>query len=170
MTWLAEPHIKHKTSVIAGLKEFMTEGRYPNIDLAWVDLHFSEWVQQLLNAEKEPFPDGIVKESIYWIMDLEEYVGRISLRHELNDKLRAFGGHIGYEVRPSRRREGQGTRALALILGKARRLGLDRVMLTCDETNIGSRKIIQTNGGVHEDTHLVEGRDVPIMRWWIELR
>lgn len=169
MTWLAEPHPKYQASVITGIKEFQAEGRNLYLDIDWIDAHFSAWVTQLHNAKLDQQPDGRVPESFYWIMDEDEYVGRISLRHALNDKLRRFGGHIGYEVRPTRRREGHGKRALTLMLDIARKHNLDKVMLTCDDSNIGSQKIIQANGGVHEDTIMVDGRDIPTMRWWIDL-
>ncbi|MFJ4905083.1 GNAT family N-acetyltransferase [Streptomyces sp. NPDC093249] len=60
-------------------------------------------------------------------------------------------GHIGYSVRPSARRRGVATRALAALLPRARALGLDRTLLTCEEDNTGSARTIERNGGVLED-------------------
>ena len=83
--------------------------------------------------------------------DGPQVVGRISLRHELTAWLLEVGGHIGYAVRPSARRRGHATRALALMLPVAADHGLDRVLVTCDVDNVGSRRVIEANGGVLED-------------------
>lgn len=67
-----------------------------------------------------------------------EYVGRVSLRHRLNAGLEAWGGHIGYEVRPSVRGRGYGHALLAGMLPHARTLGLERALLHCDDSNAAS--------------------------------
>lgn len=79
-----------------------------------------------------------------------EYVGRVSLRHRLNAGLEAWGGHIGYEVRPSVRGRGYGHALLAGILPPARTLGLERVLLHCDDSNAASICIIEKAGGMLE--------------------
>ncbi|MFY9634598.1 MAG: GNAT family N-acetyltransferase, partial [Cellulosimicrobium cellulans] len=72
------------------------------------------------------------------------------------------GGHIGYSVRPSARRRGHASAALAAALPMARDLGISRALLTCDEDNFGSRATIEKNGGVYEDTR--NGK----RRYWID--
>jgi predicted acetyltransferase len=99
-----------------------------------------------------PRPEHIVLCTYYWITDGDEVVGFLALRHELTPWLLEEGGHIGYSVRPSRRREGHASRALALALIRAKELGLERVLLTCDEDNLGSRRTIENAGGVYEDS------------------
>jgi predicted acetyltransferase len=91
------------------------------------------------------------------------------VRHRLTPQLTQIGGHIGYAVRPGARRQGVGTALLALALAEARKLGLTRVLLTCDVSNIGSARIIQRNGGVLEDERNVPGHPEPIARYWIAL-
>ena len=78
-------------------------------------------------------------------------VGFLAFRHELNAFLLEEGGHIGYAVRPARRREGHATRALGLAVRRAAELGLDRVLVTCDDDNVPSAATIIGNGGVLED-------------------
>lgn len=91
----------------------------------------------------------------------DEYLGRLSIRHELTDGLREFGGHIGYVVRPSARRQGNAGAMLAASLPIARGLGIDAALLTCDATNAGSRRVIESSGGVFEDQR--EER----LRFWV---
>lgn len=119
-------------------------------------------------SQQPPFPGG-VGQTLFWAVDEDGYIGRLAIRHALNDSLRIFGGHIGYNVRPSRRREGHGTRMLALALPHTRNLGIERVLITCDETNIGSRKIIAANGGVLEKVVQLGFREEPTLHWWIDL-
>jgi predicted acetyltransferase len=98
-----------------------------------------------------------------------EFIGRISIRHQLTDMLTVYGGHIGYEIRPSMRRRGYGTLMLKLVLPEAYRLGLTRVLITCDDTNIPSAKIIESNGGVLIDVQQLDFRPVPTRRYWIAI-
>ena len=97
-------------------------------------------------------------------------VGRASIRHELNDRLRQEGGHIGYAVLPAYRRRGYATEILRQSLIIARAHGVGRALLTCDDDNIGSIRTIEKNGGILEN--VVDGPDLdkPKRRYWIELR
>lgn len=97
-----------------------------------------------------------VPSTAYWITDGDdqeagEVIGFLHLRHELDDHLLEEGGHIGYSIRPARRREGHAGRALALGLHRAAGLGIERVLVTCDVDNDASRRTIERNGGVLED-------------------
>jgi predicted acetyltransferase len=130
-------------------------------------------VDVLLDEEHIVWPgpggDGKVPSTYFWIVDDaadgsggDEFVGYLALRHYLNAWLLEEGGHIGYSVRPSRRREGHATRALLLALEQAAALGLDRVLVTADEDNVPSQQVITGAGGVYEDTR--NGK----RRYWIE--
>ena len=100
-------------------------------------------------------PDGWVPASQYWYMANESTViGFSSLRHFLTPSLEDLGGHISYVVRPQYRRQGHGTQLLASTLSKAKELGLDKVLLTTDMHNIGSRKVIEHNGGTLKEEYL----------------
>ncbi len=101
--------------------------------------------------------------SYFWVTDGHEVIGSLAVRHELSAWLLEEGGHIGYSIRPSRRREGHASRALALALDRARDLGLDRVLITCDLDNEPSRRTIERNGGVLEDVRAGK------RRYWVEL-
>ncbi len=95
-----------------------------------------------VNLEK-----GRVPSTLYWVIVGNKVVGRVDIRHKLNKNLRVIGGHIGYTVVPSERRKGYGTQMLKLALGKTHKLGIKNALVTCDATNIGSKKIIEHNGG-----------------------
>jgi predicted acetyltransferase len=124
------------------------------------------FVDQLLEYADHDrvLPDGMVHCDYYWIVDGDpaEVVGFLAFRHELNAFLLEEGGHIGYAVRPGRRREGHATRALGLAVRRAAELGLDRVLVTCDIDNRASAATIVGNGGVLEDVR--KGKE----RYWIE--
>ncbi|WEK61875.1 MAG: GNAT family N-acetyltransferase [Candidatus Microbacterium colombiense] len=117
-----------------------------------------------------PLPDDFVHNDLYWIVDEGVVVGFLSLRHELNEWLREAGGHIGYAVRESRRRRGYASTALALGLDRARELGLDRVLVTCDDDNIASARTIEGAGGVLQDVSDQSARGHALLRrYWIQL-
>jgi predicted acetyltransferase len=104
-----------------------------------------------------------VPSTVFWYIAGEYYLGTLVVRHELTPELAEVGGHIGYHVVAPWRRQGHATRMLAAGLAECRRLGLGRVLLTCDPGNEPSRKVIVANGGVPDDRK--RGED----RFWITL-
>lgn len=99
-----------------------------------------------------------------------DVVGRASIRHELTEKLLELGGHIGYAVRPAFRRRGYATRILRMSLEVLRGLNVDRALVTCDEDNVGSARVITTCGGVLEDVRQGGPGQAAKRRYWIDLR
>ncbi|WP_245866036.1 GNAT family N-acetyltransferase [Prauserella marina] len=94
-------------------------------------------------------------------------VGRTSVRHTLDDALLRVGGHIGYAVLPPYRRRGYATEILRQSVIVARSLGVDRILVTCDEDNAASATVIEANGGRWENT-LPAGPGRPgKRRYWI---
>jgi len=109
-------------------------------------------------------PEDLVVSDCYWIAQDDVVIGFLMVRHSLdNEFLRTQGGHIGYSVRPSYRRRGHASRALGLALGRARELGLDRVLVTCDLDNVASARTIESQGGVFESVYGDK------RRYWIAL-
>ena len=96
-----------------------------------------------------------------------QIVGRASIRFELNDFLLREGGHIGYGVLRQHRRRGYATEILRQSLIIARAEGVDRVLVTCDEVNVGSRTVIESCGGRLESV-VNTGDGVPKRRYWID--
>jgi predicted acetyltransferase len=71
----------------------------------------------------------------------------LAIRHRLTPALEQLGGHIGYDVRPSARRQGHATAMLAAALPIARSLGISQALVMCDRTNIASQRVIEAGGG-----------------------
>ena len=114
----------------------------------------------------------------YWLIQEDQsgqthWLGRVDIRHQLNDYLRRIGGHIGYVIAPSARKQGYGKKILALALEKIRaghpQLDSDQAILTCDETNFASKKIIESNGGVFAGYTKQAAPRPRKLRYWIPL-
>lgn len=112
-------------------------------------------------------PRTFVPNSYYVGVVGGEIVGRVSLRHELNDFLAACGGHIGYGVTPGFRGRGYATRMLGLALRRAADLRIERALLFCNDENLASRRVIEKNGGEYNGrVRHPEGQ--MMRRYWIE--
>ena len=174
MTALARPDVRLHRSWAAAMSEQHSEGLHVSGSGLWMVPEAEQWdltesgcarfVQVLLAAEDEPDGDDMVPCEFYWVTDGadEEVVGFLAIRTRLNDWLFNEGGHIGFGIRPSRRREGHAARALALAVRRCAELGIDRALVTCDEDNVASARTIEHGGGVHEDTR--NGK----RRYWID--
>ena len=172
MAALVDPDLALKDSFLAAMGEFAEEGRSGDGSGIGRDLEqwtgrwesdggFAAYVAEKLD-EREHLADRdwVLCTNLWWV-DEAGYIGRMSIRHTLNDWLADVGGHIGYDVRRSRRREGHATAMLAAALPVARDLGIEKALLTCDEDNIASRLVIERNGGVLEDVR--KGK----LRYWV---
>ena len=131
---------------------------------------FDAWLRGMQNRYAgRDLPEGFVRENFYLCYDGAEMVGVFSLKFELTDFLRNFGGHIGYAVRPSRRNRGLATQILAQGLQLARDFGFESVLCVCDEDNYASEKVIVRNGGKCENRLYDPDEHVWVKRYWIAL-
>jgi predicted acetyltransferase len=96
-----------------------------------------------------------------WFVDWPDYIGTVIIRHRLTPALAREGGHIGYHVVPRHRGRGHATQMLAQAKPACQALGLTELLITCGEDNIGSRRVIEANGGVLE--RIVDGE----ARYWL---
>lgn len=169
MLVLVEPAMMYKQPCLEAVREFHAVGEY-DVDVEQLAAQFEDLIARL-DAAKNPtsVPAGELPYQDFWLMEDGEWIGKLTLRTTINERYLYAGGHIGYEIRPSKRRCGYGTALLRLGLEKAREQGLTRALLTCDETNIGSRKIIEANGGQLDNAVEIAGQTARKLRYWISL-
>ena len=123
------------------------------------------------HSRGENLPAGHVPSTFLFAFDGPAIVGRVTIRHELNDFLLREGGHIGYVVVPEYRRRGYATAILRQSVELAHaRLGIAPLLITCMDDNVGSIKTIERNGGVLENVVAVPGLSTPKRRYWIDRR
>ena len=129
-----------------------------------------DWLQELKKrSSKDTVPKGLVPSSTYLaVREKDNYiVGMIDIRHYLNEYLTQVGGHIGYGVRKTERNKGYAKQMLKLALEKCKELKIKRVLITCDEDNIASEKVILSANAKLEDIRNVDGENKK--RFWIDL-
>ena len=167
---LVRPTAQFKNSYLAAISELRAYKLNSSIDFDLAEMDFDDFVRTLNDrAEGKGLPEGYVPDSIFWLVDNDEFVGDVRIRHRLNDHLLHVGGHIGYYIRESKRGQGYGNKTLAMALPKAKELGILRVLITCDETNVASRRIIEKNGGILEDKRPNPEGGPDKLRFWISL-
>ena len=126
------------------------------------------FVAGLLAKETTPVPPAVA-ESVYWAVIDDDVVGFIALRHHLNERLARFGGHVGYEVRPSARRQGVATAMLGLLLRTERARSIGRILVTCAPSNAASRTTIERNGGALDGIVFVDEVQRETCHYWIDV-
>jgi predicted acetyltransferase len=130
---------------------------------------FADYVTRLQEWSRGVnLPEGYVPASFYVGVVDGAIVGRLSLRHALNDFLRLAGGHIGYGVRRSQRGRGYAKAMLRQSLPLAAAVGIERALVLCDVDNAASRKVIEANGGVFESIIEDPKSGAARRRYWIE--
>ena len=131
-----------------------------------------EFIRKCLDYESpETLPSDkvIATQFLFVRLSDDRLVGMLQVRHYFNDYLSKFGGHIGYSVRPSERRRGYAKEMLKSALPFCRDIGLDKVLITCIDGNIGSERTIVSCGGVYESTVYEPHEAVYLKRFWIDL-
>jgi predicted acetyltransferase len=133
-------------------------------------MRFADYLAVLAQqARGENLPPNHVPSTFLFAFDDSRIVGRVSIRHRLNDFLLRLGGHIGYVVVPEFRRRGYATAMLRQSVEIAhRQLGIGRVLVTCDDDNVGSIRTIEKNGGVVENVVTAPGVTTSKRRYWID--
>jgi predicted acetyltransferase len=165
---LLRPTKKYEKSWRKALKEFEKEKRRGFWNIPNKPTHIIEYIKRTNNYSKgKNLPDYWVQADTYWLIDKNKFVGHINVRHRLTNKLKRVGGHIGYAIAPSERNKGYGNKILELVLPKVKVLKLKKVLLTCDDSNIASWKIIEKNTGKLKN--IIKVKEKKVRRYWIKL-
>ncbi|MCM3572619.1 GNAT family N-acetyltransferase [Mesobacillus subterraneus] len=169
--YLVKPNIKLEKEYLEFYEEWKVSGEKlaPSV-IRKAPSDFAGMVDYFLNNEKGiNLPEGWVHNSTYWLVNENNRVlGATNIRHELTERLYNSEGHIGCGIRPSERRKGFGTKILSLSLEKMHELGISKVLVTCNEGNVGSERAILKNGGKEDVSYTEENGNV-VKRFWIDL-
>ncbi len=177
-TQLISPSIDMAEAFITAAQDYRAHGErcyQRELEERGLDLDrhfdFGEYIRAVkADADGDSLAPDRAPQSSFWLIDDSRRVifGTSRLRHYLTAENEIVGGHIGYDVPPSQRRNGYGTVLLKMTLQKAREMGLNRVLVTCDADNVGSQKVILHNGGVLENEVYSDEDRKMVMRYWIE--
>lgn len=164
------PNKAYYQSYIDAIEEYREHGvsTYAFLDVNKYDIF--EKVENYRTGNN--LPENYVKSTYLWLVDEGEFIGEVSIRHNLTDSLLRFGGNIGYGIRYAKWNKGIGTIMLSMALNYAKDvLGLHKVLITCNDDNFGSARIIEKNGGILEDkiTNNIDGLDRITRRYWINI-
>ena len=168
---LVKPDLSYADEIIKYKEESLKEN--PLINGAAGLNNFSsieDWLEELKKRSSEAtVPEGLVPLSTYLgVREKDNYIiGMIDIRHYLNDFLKQFGGNIGYGVRKTEKNKGYAKQMLKLALEKCKELKIKKVLITCDEDNIASEKVILSANAKFEDIRNIDGENKK--RFWIDL-
>jgi len=145
---LETPSEKYIDSFFEAMAEFAVEG-IPQVSEDMTREQFPAYVQRLHDQSiGKNLKEGHIPSKEFWIIDDEGFAGRIILGLTYTPSSDRVGHHVGYAVRPSKRRQGYATNALECLLIEARKLDIYKLMPSCGADNVASRKVIEKNGGV----------------------
>ena len=171
---LALPTAEYRDEISAYRREFLDAG--DSMDGTGMLRRMADPMEWLAATEQcrhaETVPSGWVQATQFLCVREtdQRVVGMIQVRHGFNMFLKAYGGHIGYSVRPSERRKGYASWMLDAVKPFCRSVGLTSMMVTCLTGNDASRKVILKNGGVFDGTVYEPVEKQYIERYWISLQ
>ena len=169
---LVKPDLSYADEIIKYKEESLAESPIINGSAGLDRLSSIEiWLEELKKRScEDTVPKGLVPSSTYLgVREKDNYiVGMIDIRHYLNEYLTQVGGHIGYGVRKTERNKGYAKQMLKLALEKCKELKIKKVLITCDEDNIASEKVILSANAKLEDIRNVDGENKK--RFWIDLQ
>ena len=149
---LIEPNVLYKDSFLDFVNDVKNTGYESYEHYTKAEIDFEEFIEDQINDSKGiNIPEGWVPCSSYWLVDdNEEVIGVIRIRHRVDNDFLQVIGHIGYEIKSNCRRQGYGSKLLELGLVEAKKIGLQKVLITCEEDNIGSKRIIEKFNGMYK--------------------
>lgn len=170
-----DPHPDYAASYVEAIEDGLDLHPMSVEEIRLIKNNFHQWLHDIHDLSRPVIlPNGEqvmrVSETLRWLVDGDNYfIGRVGIRHHLNHKLRQLGGHIGYSVRPSERRKGYGRILLREGMRVLSSLDVSQVLLTCNDDNTGSIKIIEGAGGILEKKARIAGNEKVTRYYWIDL-
>lgn len=168
---LLRPIHEYSGGITAYRHAFLQSGEQPHGSSSLQNFDsLDKWFEKVSRQELgENLQGNRVPSSQFLSVEKGELIGFVNIRHRLNSELLRESGHIGYSVHPNKRRQGYATKQLQLALDEAQKLGLQKVLITCDKVNIASAKTIQKVGGMLEDEVVSVHTGEIVQRYWIEI-
>ncbi|MDE7263514.1 MAG: GNAT family N-acetyltransferase [Anaeroplasmataceae bacterium] len=165
-----KPNQKDKNEITAYKNEFLECKSGMDGTGILMKVSAEEWLKYNLEMEKTEDP-RYSKALQYGLFDQNDrLIGLLQIRLELKGYLIEYGGHIGYCVRPSERRKGYAKIMLKNALQICKKIGLNKILITCLETNIASAKTIEACGGRYEKTVFDNiNYQKNLKRYWLEV-
>ena len=171
---LVFPNIRYKEKAIDFIKEMREHGSEINgtggLDRFLTESDYESWLDNvisyidIINVKENKVPAL----TYFYVREEEDkIIGMINTRLSLNDNLRKEGGHIGYSIRPTERNKGYATKMLTDTLKIYDTLGIKKVYLTCDKSNIASAKVIQKCNGILEEEFYSSNYNTIVQRYYI---
>lgn len=171
--------IKPNEKYFSQYKEMMDEWNMEGSRIAPWPLHmkyhtekyYKEMLDRIAEVERGENLGEYAASTTYWLYDdsTDKLIGASNLRHYLTEEGLKLWGHIGYGIRPTERKKGYATELLKLTMQEAKKMNIDKVLLSAYVGNVGSWKVMEKCGGEFEKTVIEEETGLPIKRYWIEI-
>jgi len=144
---LVKPNAKYRKWFDKFHKDYLSSGeKMVPFVLKFYRWNMKEYIKKLENFSKGIDIWEFVPHSTFWLKDTKNNIKWVvNIRHNLTNRLRKYGTHIGYWVAPIYRKKGYATIMLKLALKKAKEIGINKVLITCETWNIASSKVIINN-------------------------
>lgn len=175
--YLETPSLERKNEIIDYINEFVEHKSDINgtgsLDKILDGYTFEQTLESCLNMQYEEYAKkfGRCQGKTFLLIRKNDnkIIGTINVRWNLTEKVKQFGGNIGYGIRPTERRKGYNKMNLYLGLIEAKKIGLDKVMLDCDVENLGSSKTMEALGGKLERTEIDPYDGILTSVYWINV-
>ena len=166
---LVRPTQQYSEQIMAYRTTFINLGEQPYGGSSLQNFDdFNKWLNKVINQEKgDNLPQNRVPATQFLSIINGRLIGLINIRHQLTPELLMESGHIGYSIHPAERRNGYAIEQLRLGLIEAKNLGLEKVLVTCDKSNIASAKTIKKVGGILENEVISSDTNESVQRYWI---